>query len=50
MAILDNNTVNSIQVEDHVVVKNRWVGTGVALTMPELDDFTEGGKGCGLKE
>jgi len=50
MAIPNDKTVYSVQVEDHVVTETGWVGAGVAPTMAELDDLTEGGESCRFKE
>ena len=43
VTVLDDDTVDSVQVEDHVVVESGWVGTAITWKMAKLDDLTEGG-------
>lgn len=50
MTVLYDNVMDAIQVEDHVVMKKRWVGTRFTWTMAKLDYLTEGGEGCRLEE
>ena len=50
MTVLYDNAMDAVQVEDHVVMKKRWVGTRFTWTMAKLDYLTEGGEGHRLKE
>lgn len=50
MTIANDDTVNSIQVEDHVVVGFGRVGTVVIWAMAKLNNLTEGGESRRLEE
>jgi len=50
MTILDNNTMNSVQFEDHVIAEFRWGGTVFARRMAKLDDLAEGGESRRFEE
>lgn len=50
MAVSDDDAMDSVQVEDHVVVELRRTGTWFTWAMTELDYVAEGGEGHRLEE
>lgn len=50
MTVLKDNTVDSVQVKDHVIGRIGGVGTAVAVMTTKLNDVTKRGKSSWLKE
>lgn len=50
VAVLYNDTMNTVQFEDHVVVEARRVWTAFVGVMSKLDDVTEGSEARRLEE
>lgn len=50
MTVLKDDTVDSVQVKDHVIGRIGGVGTAVAVMTTKLNDVTKRGKSSWLKE